>query len=80
LLAQHARWLEKAIAWSRQGETYAATLPLRRLRTATVLPAWLALETLEAMRGVDWEGLSQRVKVPRSRVYRLLWEAWIWNP
>ena len=80
LLKQHARWLEKAIAWVRQGEDYAATLPMRRIRAATVLPAWLALETLEAMRGADWSRLGERVKVKRSRVYRLLWDAWIWNP
>ena len=80
LLESHARWLETARDWISQGEVYASTLRLRRLRMATVLPAWLALETLEAMRGADWERLSQRVKVPRSRVYRLLWDAWIWNP
>lgn len=80
LSAQHARWLEKAISWVRQGEAYAATLPLRRMRAATVLPAWLALETLEAMRGADWTRLSGGIKVRRSRVYRLLWDAWIWNP
>lgn len=80
ILAQHARWLEKAIGWVQKGQAYASTLPMRRLRTATVLPAWLAQETLEAMRGADWMRLSQRVKVPRSRVYRLLWDAWIWTP
>ncbi len=80
LLECHARWLETARAWVAQGEAYAATLRMRRLRMATVLPVWLAQETLEAMRGADWERLSQRVKVPRSRVYRLLWDAWIWNP
>ncbi len=80
LLGQHAHWLEKAIGWVREGEAYAATLPLRRMRAATVLPAWLALETLEAMRGADWSRLGERVKIRRSRVYRLLWEGWIWNP
>lgn len=80
LLAVYARWLETASDWVAQGEVYAAALRMRRLRAATVLPAWLALETLEALRGADWERLSQRVKVPRRRVYRLLWEAWIWRP
>ena len=80
LLESHARWLSTASDWISQGECYAATLGNRRLRVATVLPAWLAQETLDAMRGANWEQLSQRVKVPRNRVYRLLWEAWIWNP
>lgn len=80
LLAGHARWLDKALRWVGQGVSYASTLPMRRMRAATVLPAWLALETLEAMRGADWPALSRRIKIRRRRVYRLLWEAWIWNP
>lgn len=80
LLRAHAHWLETASAWVALGEAYAATLRLRRLRMATVLPSWLAEETLDAMRGADWERLSQRVKIPRSRVYGLLWDAFVWNP
>jgi len=80
LLESHARWLSTASDWIAQGECYAATLGNRRLRVATVLPSWLAQETLDAMRGANWERLSQRIKIPRSRVYRLLWDAWIWNP
>lgn len=75
LLANHAHWLTIALDWVEQGKIYADTLKLKRLRAATVLPAWLAEETLHAMRGASWEDLRQRVKVPRSRVYALLMKA-----
>lgn len=78
LLTSHALWVERAEAWVAQGIDYAKTLPLRRLRAATVLPAWLAEETLAKLHGADWEALQSRVKVPRRRVYRLLWDAWWW--
>ncbi|HEY8960823.1 MAG TPA: hypothetical protein VIM57_01370, partial [Luteolibacter sp.] len=72
LLACHARWLSIASEWISDGKIYAETLKMRRLRAATVLPAWLADETLQAMREASWEELRRRVKVPRSRVYLLL--------
>jgi farnesyl-diphosphate farnesyltransferase len=76
LLVAHARWLATALDWAGQGEAYAETLRLRRLRAASVLPAWLAKETLQALEGATWESLERRVKVPRSRVYQLLLKAW----
>lgn len=75
LLASHARWLETALEWVKDGKIYAGTLKMKRLRAATILPAWLAEETLLAMRGASWDDLRQRVKVPRSRVYVLLAKA-----
>jgi len=75
LLACHARWLTTALDWVEGGKIYAETLKMKRLRAATVLPAWLAEETLRAMQGASWEDLRQRVKVPRSRVYALLLKA-----
>ena len=51
------------------------SLPLRRLRAATLLPALLAGETLARLRGASWETLQARVKVPRRRVYALLLRA-----
>jgi farnesyl-diphosphate farnesyltransferase len=75
LLASHARWLATAIEWIKDGKIYAETLKMKRLRAATVLPAWLAEETLHAMRGASWDDLRRRVKVPRSRVYALLVKA-----
>jgi farnesyl-diphosphate farnesyltransferase len=75
LLACHARWLTTALDWVEGGKIYAETLKMKRLRAATVLPAWLAEETLRAMQSASWEDLRQRVKVPRSRVYALLLKA-----
>ena len=75
LLACHADWLERAVPWVEQGRSYAMSLPLRRLRAATLLPALLAGETLARLRGASWETLQARVKVPRRRVYALLLRA-----
>ncbi|NJM38633.1 MAG: squalene/phytoene synthase family protein [Akkermansiaceae bacterium] len=72
LLACHSGWLDRAKSWIAEGEDYAKSLKIRRLRTATVLPARIALPTLEAMQGVSWDRLQERIKVPRSTVYRAL--------
>ena len=76
LLASHRHWLERAGEWVAEGRRYAATLPVRRLRAASALPAMLAVETLGRLTGASWETLEARVKVPRRRVYRLLLQAW----
>jgi farnesyl-diphosphate farnesyltransferase len=75
LLTCHGRWLEQADQWIGAGLSYALTLPSRRLRAATHLPALLAAETLDLLRGATWESLQTRIKVPRSRVYALLLRA-----
>lgn len=75
ILACHARWLEVAASRIQQGEIYAASLPSRRLRAATVLPAMIASHTLTAMKEAPGEGLQAGVKIPRSLVYRLLFQA-----
>jgi farnesyl-diphosphate farnesyltransferase len=75
LLASHAEWLERAALKIGHGRSYALTLPSRRLRAATHLPALLAAETLALLRGASWDALQARVKVPRRRVYALLLRA-----
>lgn len=75
LLETHRRWLARASDWVGAGFSYAETLRSRRLRAATALPALLARETLERMRGADWQTLQARVKVPRARVYLALLRA-----
>ena len=75
LLACHASWLERTIPLIEQGLSYALSLPERRLRAATRLPALLAAETLIRLRGATWQTLQARVKVPRRRVYALLLRA-----
>lgn len=75
LMETHQRWLARADGWTGEGFAYAQTLPSRRLRAATVLPAMIARETLGRMRGIGWSGLQVRVKVPRRRVYQALLRA-----
>ena len=75
LLACHARWLVLAEQWLGDGEQYAATLRLRRLRAASLLPVLLARKTLEPLRGATWVDLQRRNKIPRSAVYHSLVEA-----
>lgn len=80
LLACHAVWRARALEWIREGERYAATLKFRRLRAATVLPAWIAGETLERMDGASAELFPRRVKVSRSFVYRSMLRAFLCDP
>ncbi len=80
LLASHAVGCVQAQAWVAEGEKYANSLHSRRLRAASVLPALIAQETLESMRGVSWEGLRARVKIPRRRVYSLIIKAFVGFP
>ncbi len=77
LMETQRRWLERATEWVGAGFSYAETLPSRRLRAATVLPAMLARETLERLRDADWAALQTRIKVPRSRVYLALGRAFV---
>lgn len=80
LLDCHSRWLAKAEDWIGQGEIYARTLGSRRMRAATVLPAMIAGKTLASLRGITWESLQKRAKVPRSEVYRSVIHAFCIDP
>ena len=80
LLACHRRWQGRAQAWAGEGETYSASLPSRRLRAATLLPALLARKTLEALEGASWGTLQTRMKIPRRAVYHALLQALLTSP
>ena len=73
----HARWLETAERWLADGHRYSARLRTRRLRLTSGLPALLAAETLEALRGASFEQLASHIKIPRWRVHALLLQAWL---
>lgn len=75
MLEAHGRWLERAIGRVGDGYLYAQQLHSRTLRAASVLPAMIARDTLEKMRGIAWEELSAGVKVSRASVYRSLLKA-----
>ncbi len=72
LVREYGIWHRKAVEWVGQGAAYASSLRSRRLRAATVLPALIAEETLELL---DRPMNREKVKVPRSTVYRLLIES-----
>jgi len=75
LLDSHRRWLARACESVQSGFEYSETLVSRRLRAASMLPAMIAMKTLERMHSADWETLCARVKVPRREVYVLLLKA-----
>lgn len=77
LLAAHREWLHRTVSLLKSGHVYAAMLAPGRLRIASELPVLLADETLERMHAANWEQLEQRVKVPRWRVYTLMFQALI---
>ena len=52
-----------------------ADLESRRLRTASILPAMIAKETLDCMDVADLKSLRKRIKVPRRRVYSMVFSA-----
>lgn len=74
-LHAHDRWLVTAKTFINDGLRYADALRGRRLRCATVLPALLALETIEKMQTATWCQMEQRVKITRPDVFRCLAEA-----
>lgn len=77
LLDEHHRWLERALERVGDGFQYATNLRSRKLRAASVLPAMIAKDTLEKMRGVDWETLRGGIKVSRASVYASLLKAFL---
>jgi len=74
-LHAHDRWLLTAKQFIDDGMRYAEALRGRRLRCATVLPALIALETIEKLQAATWQQMEQRVKVTRPDVFRCLAEA-----
>lgn len=76
LLRLHDAWNHRAMTEVRQGFVYAESLRSWRVRVATVMPAMLAVQTLDRLRGAGMETLRARVKVPRCGVWLALIRAW----
>lgn len=70
-----AEWRAQARVYIEAGFTYAKSLRQRRARVATVLPAMIALETLNLLDAADWQALEKGVKVTRKTVKSCLWRA-----
>jgi farnesyl-diphosphate farnesyltransferase len=77
LLEAHSHWLAKAELWVSEGVCYSKSLHSRRLRTASILPALIGRKTLSSLRGATWETLQTRVKIPRSDIYRSVFQAFL---
>ncbi len=75
LLVAHQTHLEEARKLITRGFEYTAALKAKRLRASSVLPALLADETLDQLKGVTWSRLSRGVKVSRIDVYGLILRA-----
>jgi farnesyl-diphosphate farnesyltransferase len=75
LLEIHQQWVERAGVWLESGFSYSSTLKSRKLRTASVLPAMIGVDTLARLKGVEWAALERRIRTPRSRVYLAMWRA-----
>jgi len=66
-------WLAQAETFLHDGITYSHRLPLGRLRTATILPARLGLDTLTLLRQTPIPQRAQtKVKITRSKVFSTL--------
>ena len=70
-------WIDMCRSYLEDGVRYARALKSRRLRFASVLPAWLGMETLDLIE----EDLAQKgkKKVARSVVRRLMVKAFVFS-
>lgn len=77
-VAELVSWRKNALEWLEEGVRYASALTDGRLRFASVLPAWLGLETMGLagiLDGMDARGRKR--KVGRSVVRRLMAKAFL---
>jgi farnesyl-diphosphate farnesyltransferase len=72
-------WIERARVCLADGLSYAAQVSSRRVRTATVLPALLGMETLDKLARASTAELAVGVKIGRGEVYASLWQAMIFR-
>jgi farnesyl-diphosphate farnesyltransferase len=77
-LHAHDRWIAHARKCIEAGLRYADHVKGRRARCATVLPALLAIETLDLLEKATWQEMKQRVKIGKATVFRCLAEAWLY--
>lgn len=75
LKQEFSKWREIALESAHAGFFYSEKLRSRRLRTASILPAMIARETLELMKGADLQSLRKPIKVSRRQVYFMVFTA-----
>ena len=79
ILEAAREWRRKARNYIESGLTYSHSLRYWRTRVATVLPALIAIETLNLLDQAGWSELQAGVKVSRKTVRACLWRALWWN-
>lgn len=67
-----AKWRDKAENRLEAGIEYACAIRNRRVRFATALPALIGARTLALLREAGPQSLTQRIKVPRSEVRKMI--------
>lgn len=72
LMWDFQKWLTVASQRMESGMMYSSLLPSKRLRMASSLPAMIGKETLDLMKGVNWDELEAGIRIPRRRVYSLM--------
>ena len=66
------KWRERAEQGIAAGIDYACAIRSPRVRLATVLPALIGARTLALLRSADSAAFTQKIKVPRAEVRRIL--------
>lgn len=75
LMDSFSKWREIALGGIDSAFSYAQRLESHRLRAASILPGLIAKKTLGLLEGVDFETLRNRIKVPRHKVYFMVFRA-----
>ena len=75
LMAARGPWIDEAMAGLNSAQTYAESLNGKRMRFASILPALIGRETLLRLRDCSWDGWARKIKVSRSEVKSMMWQA-----
>ena len=70
----YGQWLQNTHTQLAAGMRYALALKPWRLRLATALPALIGARTLHLLRQAGPMALTQRIKLPRHEMRRLVWQ------
>ena len=77
LMDEFFKWRTRAVEKVSSGHEYSRMLNTKRLRVASGLPAMIAEQTLQIMEGVSFSRLEERIKVPRTKVYGMIFHAFL---
>ncbi|MGC6564147.1 MAG: squalene/phytoene synthase family protein [Akkermansiaceae bacterium] len=75
LEAARGPWIDEALEGLESAQRYSEALNGKRMRFATILPALIGRETLLRLREASWKEWEEKVKVTRSEVRKMMFEA-----